>query len=177
MTCNYDVYIKWIECEWHGLNRWDHLMDYSFHSWEGTSNYPLQQFNWTQRVITIGPKPHLARGLFLFSLLRHKTDNKKIKKSALICSEWAALTHVHGSNESFEIMCFVPVPSFVVVCVFTCTRMCNSPFSLQYFSTQWQPIQIQLKATQRASQHHSFNCHSFSPPPVFSLCCLWMAGW
>lgn len=152
-------------------------MDYSFHSWEGTSNYPLQQFNWTQRVITIGPKPHLARGLFLFSLLRHKTDNKKIKKSALICSEWAALTHVHGSNESFEIMCFVPVPSFVVVCVFTCTRMCNSPFSLQYFSTQWQPIQIQLKRHRGLrSIIHSTVIHSLPPPSSPSAACGWLGG-
>lgn len=95
----------------------------------------------------------------------------------MICSEWAALTHVHGSNESFEIMCFVPVPSFVVVCVFTCTRMCNSPFSLQYFSTQWQPIQIQLKRHRGLrSIIHSTVIHSLPPPSSPSAACGWLGG-
>lgn len=66
----------------------------------------------------------------------------------------------------------------VCVCGYVCTHMCNSLFSLQYFSTQWQPIQIQLK--QHRGLHsiiHSSVTHSLPHLSHSFSCCLWMTGW
>ena len=66
---------------------------------------------------------------------------------------------------------------WLCVCVFTCTRMCNSPFSLQYFSTQWQPIQIQLKWHRGLRGIiHSTVIHSPPPPSSSSAACGWLGG-
>ena len=96
----------------------------------------------------------------------------------MICSEWAALTHVHGSNESFEMVRFVPVPSFVVVCVcvYVHTHVQQSLLSTVFFHTMTAHSNP-IKVTQRASRHHSFNCHSFPPPPSSSsAACGWLGG-
>lgn len=120
-----------------------------------------------------------------FYLLLHRRGRRG--GDALTCSEWA-VTHVHASYESssFEIIHFVPVPrtqrcakfvvAYVCVCVrsiHVCTHMCNSLLSLQYFPTQWQPIQIQLKRHRglRSIIHSSVThtvppCLSPSPPSV-----------